>query len=452
MPGGALDFKPVLNFSGPGGEALEARMYDNPDGSYPVASGTMRNVISRSIADQSYLLKDRLIATWGWRESRVRMKTSLDTASISRQANGLFPALKDTRFADKWDYSEAGQSINWGLVARPLSWLSIHYSDSSNFAVQAVTWFDPFGNPIPGSNGLGKDYGASVNLANGKLNLRVNRYVNTQKNSRPDNIVSALRTIPFNVENRIQQVAPNTPLQGLDLTRYTNANYQVTNTSEATGYDIEMTVNPTANWRGVLNVGRQRTLTQIDNTWWNWVEQRLPVWKTFGAGWDVERYTATSPLTIHNIYDQWVATQRDPLVATNGVVVTNQREWRANGILTYSFTEGRLRGATAGLGGRWRSANNLGYHLTTTPAGQQVLDLSRPYKGSAELAVDAFATYSLRKLAILHLKSDWKLQLNVRNLTDSRGLIPTQVLTDGTPSIFTYRTPRQFIVSLQLEL
>jgi outer membrane receptor protein involved in Fe transport len=81
-----------------------------------------------------------------------------------------------------------------------------------------------------------------------------------------------------------------------------------------------------------------------------------------------------------------------------------------------------------------------------------VLDLSRPYKGSAELAVDAFATYSLRKLATLRLKSDWRLQLNARNLTDSRGLVPTQVTTNGVPSIYTYRTPRQFIVSVQVEL
>ncbi len=452
VPGGALDFRPTLNFSGAGGEALEARMYDNPDGSYPVAGGTVRNVISRSIADQSYLLKDRVIVTYGWRESRVRMKTSLDAASISRQTNGLFPRLENTHFSNDWDYSVNGQSINWGVVGRPLSWLSVHYSESDNFAVQAATWFDPFGKSIPGSNGIGKDYGLSVNLADGKFNLRVNRYVNDQKNSRPDNIVSALRTIPINIENRILQVAPKTPMQGMDFNRYATANYQVTNTSEATGYDIEMTVNPTTNWRGMLSVGRQRTVTQIDDTWWRWVEQRLPVWKTFGAGWDVEKYTATSPLTIHQIYDQWTATQRDPLTATNGIVVANQREWRVNGILSYSFTEGRLRGLTAGLGGRWRSANTLGYHLTTTPGGQQVLDLSRPFQGSPEFALDAFASYALRKLEFLHLKSDWKLQVNVRNLLDSQGLIPTQVLTNGTPSIFTYRAPRQVILSLQVAL
>lgn len=452
VPGGALDFNPTLHFTGPGGEQLEARMYDNPDGSYPVAAGTVRNVISRSLADQSYLLKDRLIVTYGWRESRVRMKTSLDTVSTTRQANGLFPNLKDTHFAPDYDYYDKGQSINWGLVGRPLPWLSIHYANSENFAVQENTWFDPFGNPFPGSNGTGKDYGFSINLADGKFNLRINRFVNDQKNIRPDNIVSALTSIPKNIETRILQVAPNTPKQGIDFDRYSSANYQVSNTSEATGYDIEMTINPTKNWRGVLNVGRQRTETQIDDTWWRWVEQRLPVWQTFGGGWDVEHYTAASPLTIHNIYDQWVATQRDPLQATNGRFVDNQREWRASGILTYLFTDGRLRGATAGLGGRWRSPNNLGYGLSTLSSGQQVLDLTKPYKGSSEFLVDAFATYSLRNLSFLRLKSNWKLQLNVRNLLDKQGLIPTHVLTDGTAKIFTYQTPRQIILTMNVEL
>jgi hypothetical protein len=68
------------------------------------------------------------------------------------------------------------------------------------------------------------------------------------------------------------------------------------------------------------------------------------------------------------------------------------------------------------------------------------------------LAVDTFATYSLRKLDLWKLKSDWKLQLNIRNVLDGDGLIPTQVLTDGRPSIFTFRSPRQVILSLHVEL
>lgn len=451
FPGNALDFAEPQYLTGPNGERAEVAMYNNPDGSFGAASGTMRNVISRALVDQAYLLKDRLIVTYGWRESRVRLKGSLDAASTTPMANGLFPLLRETRFPNNWDTWEHGQSINWGLVARPLRWLSVHYSDSSNFAVQEAPWFDPYGTPIPGSNGEGQDYGFSIHLPNNKLSLRVNRFVNDQNNTRPDNTISALRQVPIMIEQRILEVAPNTPMQGMDFRRFGQANYQVAGTQEAKGLDIEMTVNPTRNWRGVLNIGQQRTTTQITDTWFRWVEERLPVWQTFGAGWERETYTLGGAQTIRQVYQQWLATQRDPLLAANGRSVANQREWRVNGILTHAFTEGRLRGLTAGLGGRWRSPNNLGYAVTTLPSGEPVLDLSRPYKGSDELAVDTFLSYTVRNLQWAQFKPKWKVQVNVRNLFARRGLITTNVLSDGAPSIYTYRTPQQIIFSTELE-
>jgi outer membrane receptor protein involved in Fe transport len=452
FPGSPLDFAEPQFITGPNGEQVELAMYNNPDGSFGTANGTVRNVISKALVDQAYLLNDRLILTYGWRESRVRLKGSLDEASTTPQANGLFPRMQDAQFARGWDTFDSGQSINWGVVGRPWRWLSVHYSDSSNFAVQEAPWFSPYGEPIPGSNGDGKDYGFSIHLPESKFSLRVNRFVNTQNHTRPDNTVSAMRTVPINIERRMQEITPGTPLLGMDLSRYGQANYQLTGLQEAKGYDVEMTANPTRQWRGVLNVGRQRTVTTINDTWFRWVEQRLPVWQAAGAGWDRETYTTTGAQTIRQAYERWVVTQRDPLVAADGQSVANQREWRVSGIMSYAFTEGRLRGASAGLGGRWRSPNMLGYALKTLPSGEEVLDLSRPYKGSDQLSVDAFASYTFRDVAFFGTKSRWKAQVNVRNLFTRRGLIPTNALTDGTHSIFTYRTPQQFIFSLDVDL
>jgi hypothetical protein len=94
----------------------------------------------------------------------------------------------------------------------------------------------------------------------------------------------------------------------------------------------------------------------------------------------------------------------------------------------------------------------LGYALRTLSSGEEVLDLSRPYKGSDQLSVDAFAGYTFRDMAFLGVKSKWKVQVNVRNLLARRGLIPANALTDGTHSIVTYRTPQQFIFSLDVDL
>ena len=459
--GGALDFAEPFKLTGPGGEAFEVRMWHNPDGAYEPAGGQVQNVITRVLNGQSYLLKDRLIASYGWSGTQVRRKNTLTEAARTRlpfrQSNGtiantgLYPLIDATSFVDDWEAFDRGSSVNWGLVGRPLPWLSLHFSKSENFAIGNASVFDPYGKVVPGANGEGQDYGFSVHLANGKVALRVNRFVNSQNNLRPDNIVSGLRTLPFNIEDRILQVAPATPKLGMDRERYANVNYQVSNTSEATGNDVELTVNPTANWRGFVSVGRQRTVTQIDDTWWNWVAERLPTWQKFGRGWDVDTLTANSQETIHQAYDRWAATQRDPLIATNGRFVDNQREWRANGLLTYAVTDGRLRGASLGFGGRWRSAPTVGYGLQKLLGGQEVLDLNRPFKGANQFYADAFFSYSFRKVPLFRLLSGWKLQLNVRNLLNEDGLVVTDVGSSGAPQGYATQEPRQVIATLELK-
>jgi hypothetical protein len=359
--------------------------------------------------------------------------------------------LEEAVFPRGYDDYEDGQSVNWGLVGRPLPWLNIRYAGSKNFAVQPNVWFDPYGNPLKGAYGTGKDYGIGLTLWGGKVEARLNKFENTQQNARPDNIVSALRTIPTNIEQRILDIAPNTPKQGMDLQRYSALNYQTTNTAIARGYDIEMIANPSENWRGFVSVGRQRTATTVADTWWRWVEQRLPVWKTFGLGWDLETLKATGPETIHQAYDSWVVTQRDPLMATAGRLVDNQREWRVNGTLAYKFTRDKLRGLSLGGGGRWRSGPSLGYKLKTLPSGQEVLDLQRKFKGSDELNVDAFASYALRSGRFVGRKTTSRLQINVRNVLGEKGYVPTQSKTDGSAMVYTYRMPRQCIFSVDTE-
>lgn len=461
LPGGPLDFAEPMRFTSAAGEPFTVSMWHDPDGAWGSPTGTRQNVTSRQLVDQAYLLGDKLIASYGWREDRVRRVTSFDIASTTRRpvrqsngttaATGLFPTLEESVFLPGFDAYEDGQSVNWGLVGRPLPWLNLRYASSKNFAIQPNVWFDPFGVPLKGAFGTGKDYGFGLTLWGGKVELRVNQYENTQQNARPDNIISALTTLPKNIEARILDVAPGTPKQGMDLQRYTNANYQTTNTAIARGLDIELIANPSENWRGFMSIGRQRTATTVADTWWRWVDQRLPVWRTFGRGWDGETLTVAGPETVHQAYDRWVATQRDPLIATSGRLVDNQREWRVNGTLTYKFTAEKLRGLSVGGGGRWRSPPSLGYKLKTLASGQEVLDLERKYRGPEELNLDGFASYRLRSARRLGLKTDWRLQLNIRNLLGEDGYVPTQAKTDGTTMVYTYKAPRQFIFSVETE-
>ena len=458
--GGPLDFAEPVALTGPGGESVSFNMWDG-DGAWGSPTGTKQKVISRVLNAQGYLLGDRLVGFVGWREDRIRMINALNEFSTTRRpfqqnngsvaAAGLFPRLEETSFPNRWQTFTAGESLNWGVVAHPLRWLSLRYSNSENFAIQANTWFDPYGRPLPGAYGTGEDYGVSVALPNNKLSLRINRFVNRQFNTRPDNTVSVLRQVPFQIEQRVYQVAPTTPIQGIDVVRYTVANYQTTNTYEARGYDIELVANPAHGWRGSLSIGRQQSVTNIDNTWWDWVAERLPVWRTLGRGWDTEPLTEGGTQTIRQTYESWVATLRDPLMATNGRFVDNQRQWRVNALVSHELLAGKLRGLSVGGGGRWRSPATTGYNLKSLALGQQVLDLERPYKGPEELYIDAFARYSFRSPEWLGAKARWRFQVNVRNLLDEDGFVATQAAVDGRTKVYTYQFPRQIIFSAEAE-
>lgn len=162
----------------------------------------------------------------------------------------------------------------------------------------------------------------------------------------------------------------------------------------------------------------------------------------FATGFEIDTYAAERVT---------IASGPNAILFGLGKLVENQREWRVNAIVAYKVTEGRLRGVSVGGGGRWRSAATVGYRLKTTAGGQPVLDLTSPFRGPTELYVDGFASYSFRPWTVGSLTSKWRLQLNVRNLLDEHDLLPTQVRVDGRPKVYTYQSPRQFILSVDSE-
>jgi outer membrane receptor protein involved in Fe transport len=458
--GNALSFAEPVALSLPSGEQVTYRMWSQ-DGGFGPGAGTKQKTASTVVNGQGFFLNERLLLYAGYRHDTVDRAQSLTAASRTRkpwvQTNGtvanmgFYPNVEETQYVD-WDFSETGESFNWGAIARLLSWFQVHFSDSENFAVQSNTWFTPFGVSIPGSNGKGRDYGFSVRLPNNKLLLRVNRWKNSQVNGRPANLIVVLRNAPISIEQRILEIAPTTPKLGLDLERYGSDSYQVTNTLAATGMDVELIANPSDSWRALINLGKQETVTQLDDTWWRWVEQRLPTWQSLGSGWNIQSISNTNSTTIRQVYEQWVAAYRDPLIATNGSVTDNQRKWRANAVVSHDFREGFMKGWTLGGGGRYRSAPYVGYPVKTLPAGQRVLDLTRPYEGADERYVDAFARYTFRRLPFFGQRARAKVQVNVRNLLDAGGITVMDVKIDGSPKVYRYQTPREIIFSLNVSL
>ena len=89
----------------------------------------------------------------------------------------------------------------------------------------------------------------------------------------------------------------------------------------------------------------------------------------------------------------------------------------------YSFREGLLKGVGAGGSYRWQDKVVIGYPAI---AGGK-FDLSRPYYGPSENAIDLWTGYEHK----LSQKIGWKIQLNIRNAFAKEGLIPISIEPDG---------------------
>jgi hypothetical protein len=463
-----LNFTEPLVMTLPNGEQVAYGRW-GLDGAFNPPTGSRQKTDSTVVNGQGYFLRDRVLVYAGYRQDAVDRAGALTDAARVRkpwiQANGtvanmgLYPRVEETQFMD-WNFSETGDSFCWGAIARPLSWLQFHYSRAENFAIQTTMRFAPYGESLPGSNGVGKDYGFSITAPGGKLMLRVNLWENNQLRGSvaSDATVAGFHTGFFSIERRILDVSPQTPMLGIDLNRYGNTaatftmNYPLTATLEGKGMDIELVANPAPSWRAMFSAGKQESRTQLDGAWQRWADDRLPVWRTFGRGWDVETITDTSAQTVHEYYNNWVAAYRDPLLATNGRITSSQRKWRANFVVTHDFRKGFMKGWTLGGGGRYRSAPYVGYPVKTLASGQKVLDLNNPYLGADEKYVDAFARYALRSVPFFGERGRAKFQVNVRNLLDDGPITVTDVKIDGSPKVYRFQAPREIIFSVDVSL
>lgn len=460
--GDALNFAEPVALKLPNGEQMTYRLWTQ-DGGFGPPTGSRQRTVSQLATGQGYFLQERVLVYGGYRNDAVKRSQSLTPESSARKpwpqvngtvaATGLYPRVEDTRYVD-WDFRETGESFNWGAIVRPLSWFQVHCSDSENFGVQtnANIWMSPYGEAIPGSRGQGRDYGFSIRWPDNKLMLRVNRWSNNQTNGAVTNAVLGLRDAPLRIENRLLEIAPGAPKQGIDLERYSSTSYFVTSMLEARGLDVELVANPTDSWRAMLNLGKQEARTQLDDNWWRWVEERLPVWQRAGSGWETQSIGVGDPTPIRQIYQQWLAAYRDPLMAVDGRVTDNQRKWRANAVVSHDFKTGRLKDWTLGGGGRYRSAPSIGYPLKTLPSGQSVADLNRPYQGDDELYFDVFARHVIRRVPLLGQRARARIQLNIRNLFDAGGITLLETKSDGRPKIYRYQLPREMILSCTVTL
>ena len=391
---------------------------------------------------QANLLDDRLVATVGYRKDRDKsfQSTALRGAPFGSFAQGiLYPVRNATG-----DYTY-GITRTQGLVAKPLTWLSLFYNHSSSFNLPARTVQILPGDFAPASQGETNDYGVKFPLLKGKLFATVTYYKTTSVQGSVQNGVQTY----LNSINNIWATLSNAGVpEASGVTVFANG---YTMDQKSNGLEFELTANPTPNWRLILNFSANKTInanaaSEIINYYAKYnalftqgTRGRLIINGTPGQLAANANDPSDGVTTIAEQLQSDAANIQTAFVNPNGVRQLGAPVAQGNLRTTYSFREGMLRGFSAGGGIRWRGERVLAY-TTSDPATRQEL------RGKDSTTVDANIAYR-RKVGAFGRKYDLTVQLNINNLLDDDALVVNRVYTNGTPLAFSFPSPRQWFVT-----
>ncbi len=450
-------------------------------------NGSRSLIKTRGAMVQSSLWRDRLVLTLG---KRTDQNLDKPYKAAVLDANGIdynFAATEQLRSVD-WT-SQEGDTLTKGIVAKPLRWLHFHYNESDSFKpdVPRINLaFELLGNPRT----EGKDFGFSLNLFQGKLSVRFNRYDTTTLNTRNgqsatlatrvlrlDRLASAQSDDIFNLER--QALAWVRALNPTWTTAQVQAEsnrqigfspeednlirtYGTTETGDvrSKGDEIELHYNPDSIWTVKLNVARTNTFdSKLSPGMATRIAQRLPLWQSIidprtNTRWWTSDYGGTR--TAEFYYYNSVLAPLTLAQATEGARRAQVREWRANLSTSYrlaGITEQKhLKRMTVGGAARWEDRSAIGYY--GIPVGGDIslateYDKDRPIWDPANTYLDAFVTYNTR---LFSDKIRARFQLNGRNLQEGGRLQGIGAYPDGRAHTFRIINPRTFIFSATFDL
>ncbi len=208
---------------------------------------SLNRIDSKMVGFQSKLARGRIVLTGGLRNDTRR--TWADTADLN--GNGSTADDRDPvtrtfpvrRRLTTPGYAE-GDTRTYGIVAHPLTWLSVFYNSANNFNPQAT--LDLLGRFVGDQRGEGSDYGFRLSLFEGKLTASVARYRTKSLNAS----TSVNNTFQNNI-NAILQTLGQAPLAiGFDSMD-----------TDGKGTEMDLTANLLPNWRLSANFAQTEQVT-----------------------------------------------------------------------------------------------------------------------------------------------------------------------------------------------
>jgi outer membrane receptor protein involved in Fe transport len=382
---------------------------------------------------QSFFFSDQLVTTLGFRSDTM----NYSWVPSVRDAVTKQWRLDNTRNSTRFDAS----TFTVGAVYHILKQVSVYANHSNSRDIPNVHIHVIGADIPPMPRGEGNDVGLKLDLLDGKLYATAGYYTTkvehmtdwgdiqtafTDLNTR---VLTALRTAGL-----ITQADQNA--------RTINANGFMQD-RKAQGWEFSLIANPTKNWRISANfstnkVINENAMAEVKT----WADENTAYWLAKGGS----NFLLSGP---GNAWDTigaqvgWMYQYHiDNVTALNGLQARGERKYGANLYTKYTFDSGVLKGLAIGGGGRYQSANVLGFYNGDVRMGR-----------SLELA-DAMLAYTI-DTRLFGDHTPLELQLNVSNLFDTRRYqIYTLAWWDTTSSIperIGLQEPRKFTFSASIK-
>jgi len=214
----------------------------------------------------------------------------------------------------------------------------------------------------------------------------------------------------------------NQPISGGNLAGFGTPPVFTVDT-KSKGVEFELIAKPTKNWNVSANVSKTfATRAALAPTIVKFMEDMTQF--LAGPAGNLRLWGSAS----NQMRNEWQNNVLNPYKTFKSQEGSNAPEispWRFNVTSNYSFDSGRLKGSWFGGAYRWEQARVLGYEYSTSI---KALDISKPWKGDSESHLDLWFGHS----RMIRQGVNWKIQVNLRNVGESKGLTPVSINPNGT--------------------
>lgn len=431
----------------------------DPSGVTPVyaaasSSRQFQIITSKVAALQSYFWGERIATSLGWREDVASTRTFSSSTASTVAYNGLTGWAVNVADLDRYKGNQyypviynkmTGHTYTAGVVAYPLSWLGLFYNQSKNYSsVASSSAVDIFGNPLPASSAVGKDWGIRLSLLKGKIDLNIARYTTTETD-----VTNSFARVPFGgsyvLENVRSTLSDELYLQTNDqkflfmpwVSSSNPQNWLGIGNAKAEGYEISLTANPTPNWRITVGFAKQSNVPSQfggkEEEWYDWALDYVK--KNYPNSLNVSSRAGVRnvPETLAQDFDDYRTTLLQ-MKSLAGRRDARQPEFTGSLVTGYDFVRGPLKNSGIGGSYRYRGRTAIGYAFL--PGSTTLYDANKPFYGDNQSPIGVFAYYRFK----IGEKVRCRVQVNGDNLNMDQKLHPWLATDDGAgkPAIVNY--------------